>query len=74
MSDQCSVRTIDKWKSRTLDGTTVTYTIVGTEDSGFVYSVDCSARSIRVTAPEGPLNRERVEALFADSVKQTDSP
>jgi hypothetical protein len=65
------VQIIDKWKSQTLDGTTVTYTIIGTQDSGYVYSVDCKGRSVRVDAPQGPLTRERIEALFADSVSET---
>jgi len=64
-------RIIDEWTSRTLDGTNVTYAVIGTHDSGFVYSADCRARSVKITAPQGPLDRERVEALFADSVNDT---
>lgn len=64
-----AVRIVDEWKSETPNGTTVTYSIIGTNDSGFVYAASSCARSVRVTAPQGPLGRNSVEALFADSVK-----
>jgi len=71
MSNQAveAVPILDEWKAETPDGTTVRYSIIGTQASGFVYSATSCSRSLRVSAPQGPLSRDRVEALFADTVK-----
>jgi len=62
------VRVVDQWTARTPDGSDVTYRILESLTAGFVYSADGKACSVSVTASQGPLTRDKIEALFADSV------
>jgi hypothetical protein len=64
-------RIVDQWTSQTEDGTQVTYRIASTSILGFVYSAAWADREASVNAPQGPLTRARIEALFAESVQET---
>jgi hypothetical protein len=61
-------QTVDEWNERTSDGRCVSYRISGNHNSGFVYSAAVNARSVTVVAPQGPLTRDKVESLFAESL------
>jgi hypothetical protein len=68
MQAACEVTTIDEWTERKFDGRSVSYRIMGNHTVGFIYSAATGGRSVSVLAPQGPLSRDKVESLFAESL------
>lgn len=71
VSQQASpTRIVDEWTGHTADGTRVTYRIIATTMQGFVYSAVWNDHTVSVNAPQGPLTKASIEALFAESIRR----